>query len=267
MSSTPWSDSISRTTRENSRPITEAIARLCLQSGVSRIRRRSMQVTNRFRKRRHAELLRQVGRQQLHGWFATHVGKCLIRQHAQPALLHALGRRVDRGESICRRGVVLAAKQAVLGMNHLEPGRAAAHLTETADARTLPELRLLLSRKVKEPQCQLTAAIGNPDQQAAAATEYGFGEQDLAGNEATCSGNERADPDELRAILVAGGQQEQQVVYPIEAELLELFRKRRSDALQVGERRIRLQGSRRPLRPRPSAARQRRRRRAPGKAA
>jgi len=238
--------------------------RECRQIGV---RRWPVQVTDRGGQRRHAEAARDLHWQEFHGRFAIEQHERLVRQHAQATLLHTFGRRVDRREAIGRRGIVLAVQEAILGMDHLVARRTAANLAETRHALPLPELCLLCAREVEEPQRELAAAIADAHEQAAATTKDRLREQHLACDEAARARDRGADAHELRAIFIARGQQEQQVVDAIQAELLEPDRERRSDALQVGERRIRLQGSRRPPRRRPSAAMRRRRRHAPGTAA
>ena len=85
---------------------------------------------------------------------------------------------------------------------------------------------------MKEAQRQLAGAVADAHQQITPAAIGNFGEQNLAADKAARPGDERTDAHELRAILVAQRQQEQQVLDALQAELLELLGQRRADALE-----------------------------------
>ncbi len=119
-------------------------------------------------------------------------------------------------------------------MDHFETDGALADLAETRQSNTGLELRLLLAGKVKEAQRELAAAVTDPHEQVAAAAVYGLGKQYLAADEATCTGFESADSDELRSILVAQRQQKQKVLDALQAEAAELCCECGPDATQVG---------------------------------
>ena len=110
-------------------------------------------------------------------------------------------------------------------MNHFEAGGTASNLAETADVHTGLELRLLLSREVEKAQRELAAAIADAYEQVTASAKRDFGQEDFARDETARTGLQRTDPDELRAILVAQGQQEQQVFDAKEPKFLELLLK------------------------------------------
>ena len=193
----------------------------------------AVQVADRVRQRRHAELLRDRWGQQLFGRRLAHRRQRLVGQVTQPALLHAFGRRVDGRQRVVHGGILALAQQPVLGVNHLEAARAAPHLAKTADMHTGLELGLLLAREMKKAQRELATTVADPDQQVAAAAESDLGQQYFAADQATRAGDERADAHELRAVLVAQRQQEQQVLDAVEPELLELPGQRRANALEV----------------------------------
>lgn len=125
-------------------------------------------------------------------------------------------------------------------MNHLEPGGALTSVAEACDANPGLELCLLRSGEVKKSQRELTAAVGDADQQVAAPPIDGLGEQNLAAYEAARTCNQRTEPDELRSVLVAQRQQKEQVLDPEKAEPLELDCERGPDALENRQRRRRV---------------------------
>ncbi len=163
-----------------------------------------------------------------------HDSQYLVGQVAQPALLNALGSRINGGQRVVDRGILILAQNAVFGMNHLETGCAFAGLAEAGQAHAVLELRHLLPGKVKEAQGELAGAVADAHQQVAPATIDGFGKQYLARNKAPVTSLQRTYLDQLRAVLVAQRQQEQQVFEPEEIQSLEFFRQRRSDAVQYG---------------------------------
>jgi hypothetical protein len=123
-------------------------------------------------------------------------------------------------------------------VDHFEPGAPFAHLAETAYPYAGLELGLLAAREIKEAQGQLAAAVADAYQQVAAAAKRRFCQQDLARNEAALAGNNCAELYELRPVLVPQRQQEQQVLDTEKTEPLELFRERRPDTGEGGQRRV-----------------------------
>jgi hypothetical protein len=99
---------------------------------------------------------------------------------------------------------------------------------------TVLKLRLLLPREMKKAKCELTAAVAYPHEQIASPTVGRFGKQNLTTDETASAGDKRTDLYELRAVLVAQWQQEQQVLDPMQPEFLELFGERRPDTLKNG---------------------------------
>jgi hypothetical protein len=119
-------------------------------------------------------------------------------------------------------------------VNHLEAGRAATHFTEAGHMHAVLKLSLLLTREMKKAKCELAAAVAYPNEQVASSAVGRFSKQDLATYETASAGNERADLYELRTVLVAQRQQEQQVLDTMQPEFFEPFCERRPDALQNG---------------------------------
>ena len=201
-----------------------------------RVGRRPVQVANGFRERGHREFTAYRIGQQLLRRRALHRLQCLTGQAAQPALLHALGRRVDRRERIVDGGILAVAQEPVLRVDHLEAGAALADFAETGHAHTVLELRLLVAREVEETQRELPAAVGDSHEQVAPAAKRRLGEQHFARHQASFAGNQCAQPDELRTVFVAQRQQEQQVFHPLEMQPFEFFRECRADPRQGRQR-------------------------------
>ena len=82
------------------------------------------------------------------------------------------------------------------------PG-AATHFAEAGDLHTGLKLRLLLPREMKETQGQMAAAIADTHEQAAPAPVDRFGEEDFTGNHCAFTRDQRANPGQAGAILIA----------------------------------------------------------------
>jgi hypothetical protein len=120
-------------------------------------------------------------------------------------------------------------------VNHFQACRPFTGFTETGDMNTSLKLRLLLSRKMKETQCDLAAAVVDANQQVATPTKCHFSQQYFARDQASLAWPKRADFDHLRSVLVSQWQQEKKVFDAIQAKPLELFRECGPDAVKYGQ--------------------------------
>ena len=141
---------------------------------------RAVHVAQRCVEARQVEGVQHARRQQVRQCALRQQAKCEIREHAQAALLDAFRRRIDRRQRLGRRVAGIGGHATVLRMHDLRPARAHAHFAEAAQALPAHELRLLRGGEVKEPQGDVTRAVGEPHQQRAPAAEHDFDELDLA---------------------------------------------------------------------------------------
>ena len=121
-------------------------------------------------------------------------------------------------------------------MHDLEAQRSAAHFAETANARAARQVGLLRAREIEEAQRQRAGAVGDAAQELAAAAIRHLGELDFAFDHGATAGPHAADLGNLRAVLVARRQHEQQVLHLRDAELRELLGERRAYAAQARDR-------------------------------
>jgi hypothetical protein len=121
---------------------------------------------------------------------------------------------------------------------HLEAATPLARLAEASHANARLKLTLLLARKVKESQRELSAAVTDPDQQVAAAAKRRLGQKHLTRYETPGTSNQSTEPDQLGAILVAQRQQKQQVLDPAQVQAPEFFRHCRPDTGKGCQRRF-----------------------------
>ena len=84
-----------------------------------------------------------------------------LDQPAHRLLVQPFGSRIDRGQTIARLGVI-GAHGAMLGVDHLEPGRPRPHLSVAAHAPATLERLLLRAIEVEEPQRDGAGAVGEP---------------------------------------------------------------------------------------------------------
>jgi hypothetical protein len=126
----------------------------------------------------------------------------------------------------------LVPQDAVLRMDHLETGGAAAHFAKTGHMRPTLKLCLLLAGKMKKAEGELAATVAYSHEQVASPAIGGLRKQDLATDKTARAGDQRPNPDELRAVLVPQRQQKQQVLDAMQPELLEFLCERRADALK-----------------------------------
>ena len=113
--------------------------------------------------------------------------------------------------SVSSSGAASCAEAAVLRVHDLQPERAAAHFAEAAQARAAREVVLLAGGEVEEAQRQHARAVGDAAQQLAAAAVGDLGELHLPLDRRARAGHQRADRHDVRAVLVAQRQHEQQV--------------------------------------------------------
>ncbi len=156
--------------------------------------------------------------------------ECLRCQVPEPALLNAFRRRVNRRQRIHDRLLVRGVGKPVLGMNDLEPDGSAADLAEAAQASAARELLLLGASEVEEPERQESRAVGQPHKQRAAPAKDDFGELDFALDRDAHLRSQRADRHDMRTVLVAVGQQEQEIGDSLDAEFCKAAGERRADA-------------------------------------
>jgi hypothetical protein len=109
----------------------------------------------------------------------------------------------DGRERLVDGRILLRAQQAILRVDHFEPGAPLARFAETGDPHTGLKLGLLAAREMEEAQGQLAAAVADAHQEVAATAERRLGEQHLARHQAAFAGDESAQPDQLRAVFVA----------------------------------------------------------------
>ena len=157
-------------------------------------------------------------------------------QAAQATLLQALGCRVDRRQRLGQPRADALIGDAVLRVHHLETARAAPRLAEAAQPGAARQAVLLRAREVEEAERQRAGAVADPREQLAAWPEHHFGQLDLAFDHHIAPTAERADQRDLRAVLVALRQVEQQVLDAADAEPREQLGELLADALQRGDR-------------------------------
>ena len=198
--------------------------------------RRPVHIGQRLDQGRQLEFGQQARRQVVGERAVVDGLERLGREDAQPSLLHAVGGRIDRGQRVLDALGVEAVRAPVLRVGDLQAQRAASRLAIQAQPHAADELRLLGAREVEEAQRQKAAAVADPHQQLAPTPEDDLGELDLTLHHGPVATAQRADRHDFRAVLVAGRQQEQQVLHRFHAELEQLLGERRTDTLQVGHR-------------------------------
>ncbi len=139
---------------------------------------------------------------------------------AQDGLRQSGGGRVDRGQALLQRRFVVHS--AALRMHHLQPEITHAHFADGAYLFAHGELLLLAGIEVQEAQRQLFITFLHAADQAAARTEHHLAMRDdalhLHCHSRLCSGDGR----EMRLVLVAQRQMQQQIGAVMDAELGEL---------------------------------------------
>jgi hypothetical protein len=121
-------------------------------------------------------------------------------------------------------------------MNHFKTQRAEPHLPECPHSPSARQIGLLRRVEVKKPQVQMTGAIAHADNQAASAAVHHIRKFDIAFDDGVASGAETPDWKPARAILIAQGKMEQDILNCMQAETLEFFPQFRTDTLQRRDR-------------------------------
>ena len=85
---------------------------------------------------------------------------------------------------------------------------------------------------MKKAKRELAATVAYTYEQIAAPAISSLRKQDLPTDETAHAGDQCTDPDELRAILVAQRQQEQQILDAMQPELFEFLCERRANAFE-----------------------------------
>ncbi len=207
-----------------------------LQQFEARGRRRAVQELQRFAQTRHVHFMLQFGRQQVRQLAVGERRERLRGQVPEAALLDALSRGIHRRQRIHDRLLVRRIGQPVFRVHDLESDRTAADFAEAAQPRAARKLLLLGGGEIEEPQRQETRAVGEPHEQRAAPAEDDLGELDFALDRDTRFRTQRADRHHAGTILVAIGQQEQEVGDGLDAELRQAPGECRADAAQRGYR-------------------------------
>ena len=130
---------------------------------------------------------------------------------------------------------MLLAEQLVLGVGHLQPVFAGAHLAKAADQAARRQTVLLGGGEVEEAQGEGAGAIADATDQHATAPHHQLSVLDFALDSAVQSGRQIADGPHLGAILVAQGEVEQQILYRGQPQSLEFFLHLAADALEAVE--------------------------------
>ncbi len=198
------------------------------------IGRRVMQAPDRRLQRGQAELAEQPRGQHLDD---VDVAQRAVDALAQPALRHALGRRVDRRQRRRQRSVL--HERAHARVDHLRAGQAAAHAAERAHAPSGLELLQLRRVEVQEAQHQFAAVVAHGDAQLATAAVDDVGREHLGLDLRLGAGHEVGDRRHVRFVLVAQRQVQDEVPVARQAGARELrrdgvARRRRAQSLGGG---------------------------------
>jgi hypothetical protein len=158
-----------------------------------RIGRWAVHVAHRLLERRQVECVQHAGGHIVGDGAAREQRQRQVGQGAQPALLHAFGRRVNRRQRFGRGATRLRQHAPVFGVHDFETARSQANLTKAAESRAPGELGLLRGGKMKEPQRDEARAVGQPDQQRAPLAKDHLGQLDFALDDGAVAGAQGAD--------------------------------------------------------------------------
>ena len=193
-----------------------------------RVRRRPVHVLQRFAQARQPQIGEDGRRQPILDLAGVDLLQCHAHQLAQPPLGDPLGAGVY-GREVLVGDRRLPIDAAIFRMHHLQAFRTAANLAEAADARAARQPQLLLSREVEEPQRQRSRAVADSAQQLAPAAKRDLREQDLTLDRRALPGAQFPQWHDAGAILIAQGQQEQQILRGLHAECAEPLGERAAD--------------------------------------
>ncbi len=174
--------------------------------------------------------------QQLLDAIEVELGQRLIGEVAQGELAQPFGSRVDGGERLFGLTGLLLAEQLVLGVGHLQPVFAGAHLAKAADQAARRQTVFLGGGEVEEAQGEGAGAIADATDHHAAAPHHQLSVLDFALDGAVQAGRQIADGPHLGAVLVAQGKVEQQILYRGQPQPLELLQHLAADTLEAIER-------------------------------
>ncbi|MCY1213965.1 hypothetical protein D9M69_227340 [compost metagenome] len=124
-------------------------------------------------------------------------------------------------------------------MVDLQAGGAGADFAVAAQLGAALEAFLLRLAEVEEAQGERSAAVLQAHQQAAAAAHDDIGAGDNAFHHRVLAGAQLTDGGDAGAVLIAGGQVEEDVLQVFQAHLGELFRQGGAHALEYGDRDLR----------------------------
>ena len=187
-----------------------------------RVRRRLMHQRQRLGERRQLQLAQHFRRQPLVN-FIKMLFQRLARQLAQAQLMQAGGRRIHRGKGFLGLRRLGAINEFVLGMDHLKPDRAEAHLAKQPQAPAAREVLLLDSVEIKKPQMQMTGAVTHATDETAQAAKHHVRQLDLALHRRLHAGPQATDAQQTGAILVTQREMEQDVLHGLQAETRQFF--------------------------------------------
>ncbi len=153
---------------------------------------------------------RELGREIVVERLAVEHDERALDQPAHRLLVQPFGGRIDRRQTVARLGVI-GAHGAMLGVDHLEPGRPGPHLAVATHAPATLERLLLRAIEVEEPQRDGAGAVGEPAQQRSPAPYGDLAELDDALDENLVADRETADRTQGRAVLVPLRQQAQEI--------------------------------------------------------
>ena len=150
--------------------------------------------------------------------------------------MHTLGGRIDGREVVFGLEDSVWINLLVLGMDHLQRDRTAAHLAKTAD--TLPALKtvLLLPVEMKEPQGQRAGTVTDADQQGTPPAELDFSELYLTLYYHVVARSCSAHRHHTRAILVTQRQMKQDILQRMNIQPLEPLSDARANTLEDRDR-------------------------------
>ena len=201
--------------------------------------RRPMREQQGFAQGRQFQVIAQRGRQQLQFFRRRQALERFADDLRQRLRADAFDRRIDGIEAIAQAAVFLFGKEAIARMHHLQPVRPGPRLAITAHAPSGQELRRLAAAEMEEAQRQRRPGIvvdGHPQQ--GPITESAFDRLHPAFDLRGLPRTQFADRRQARAVFVTQGQMQPKILQARQSARRELFRQRRANAGQDGDRRL-----------------------------
>ncbi len=174
-------------------------------------------------------------RQQLLHPVQVELSQRLIGEATQGELAQPFRGGVNGGECLFGLTGLFFTEQLVLGVGHLEPVFAGAHLAEAADQPALTQAVLLGGGEVEEAKGQGAGAVTDAADQHTTAPHHQLSVLDFALDGAVQPGRQIADGPHLGTILIAKGEVEQQILYRGQPQSLEFLLHLAADALEAVE--------------------------------